>query len=1242
MFKNLDGMILIRKSLKILLLFLGAVLALAAIVGAIAWVRIDQAGGVAGFIEQTLKKQAPGIESRVEEAGLEFQLSATPVLLRARNITLKAEDTGIILPRSEFGFSWQNLITADLIPSEMRVFGLEMEISHGQDGWYAGSTMAMITGLLGNAPPVENAARFSGLGQILISNAKITIGRSAWAGQATDDGVAIPAQAVIEPIEILLRRDARRLLGSVRFDNLTGGRMNMDFVGNAAGSVIDFDITMSGVNLSTIYPYLGVDIPQLREAGRLDGRLAFTIREQRLAMVSGELTAAGGQVDLPGFGGIEYDRLASTFSYDAGQDLLTFQQVEYEHQPAGETEPRQAIFTGQVRDLSLEKPVIFAKVKGSGLPFEEALGLWPNTAEPELRKMITGSVSEGKITSFGLETVGVFNTALQRFDITTLDLIADLRELLFDTGFSSIERLTGRLGSRLELSIGSQGVIDHASAEFLLLDAELKPKGNHEAAELEGIEIRTRLVGNKLQVTRAAIDARHLGQLVLVGQMELQDDWHPHRLDISLKAEQIDKDFMTSLWPSGIRPQTRAWVEERVDGGVINGLSVNAGFDLPVAEKPKVLYLNGKAEISRSSLTYLRTMPPLRNASAAVSFEGSSLRFDLLSGTVEGLDFDGSRFIIRATDQGPQGDLALIGRGDFSGALHLLDHPRLNLLRPRGLNVTRSQGKVDLTMSMKWLVPPPGKTIEDTGGAEINATATVGNASLDGLPYGIEFSDGSLDMVYAGQKLEINGRGHFNKAPGVVSLTRQRSGEIRMDLALSPSEELTGWLQDRFSMGLGGKTGALIRIDDRDGMDELVLDTRLDLDHASINIERFGLTKLPGEKAVMHARFDIADSRITSIHDIDLESEFLAADGRITFDESGRFLGAFFDHISWPGNDISNMTMERNGENILRVDADARIIDLTPLRREESPGEGMSLIVDLTADRIIMDEKASFSGNVVFTTEADGIGEAELLGNLFLNGKPMLTEGTLKAEFGGGRDMMRGRGLIGGAEADLVLGPGENGGDVLEIYSNNAGQVLKTLNVTDAIRRGQLEMKVIFNPEQDGHYDVLLDLENFNVIEAPRAVRMLSVLSLAGLYSLLEGDGTNFREGSAMISVSPGVQKIHQARGTGEALAVDFVGIVDSDKRELEVSGALLPVYGITKLIGKVPLLREILTGIDNQGLFVTQFNITGPIDDPSSIVNASSIIPGVFRDVFSPDWVNRERERLIGSEENSAAGSAK
>ena len=37
-----------------------------------------------------------------------------------------------------------------------------------------------------------------------------------------------------------------------------------------------------------------------------------------------------------------------------------------------------------------------------------------------------------------------------------------------------------------------------------------------------------------------------------------------------------------------------------------------------------------------------------------------------------------------------------------------------------------------------------------------------------------------------------------------------------------------------------------------------------------------------------------------------------------------------------------------------------------------------------------------------------------------------------------------------------------------------------------------------------------------------------------------------------------------------------------------------------------------------------------GKYEDPDVTVNASSLAPGLLRDLFSPDWLIKERERIF------------
>ena len=1222
----------------VVLLFVGITIG----AGYSAWQNIEARGGLKSILQEALSDEAAEIISTIDETSLSFRLSTAPLRLKAKNIKLTAKDTSLTLPQSEFGFSLYNLMTRNFVPSDMKMSGLEIEISHGREGWHAGPSMALITSLMReNAANASDSSALASIKNIYIGNARVIINREI---QGRNDLTA--GQIILEPIGISLKHAKNRIKGSISVNNPEGGEVVIDFDGDETGRTINFSTMISNIDMDMIYPYLGLNIPEIADLGSIDGRLTMSVDGREITSFSGDLVTKNGKTVLPSIGKVSYSDASILFAYDTVKETLSISNFDMNAVKLGQDDGQVATgkinFSGQIRQPLSQKPVVIAKLLGSGIPLERMLSAWPEGNNSELRSKILSTFQGGIVQSFGLNMVGVLYREQSLFDISSIDVVAELNTIRFETGFASVENIVGTLGSRLELSVGAQGKIDHASADFLLRDAKLLAKNSDRVVDLEGIELRANLKGNVLTLTRGAIDAKGLGQMAMIAKMEIDQDWHPHRVDMSIKAEQIDKDFLISLWPETMRNRTRSWIADRIHGGQINGLNMNLGVDIPREENAELIYLDGRARVVNAEMTYMEGMPVISDLQAPLTFEKSFLRADIEAGLIAGVDVAGSRVIIRKNEQGPMVDVAVLSEGPFLGAVKLLDSPRLGLLKQAGLNVTEATGDMNATVSLKWQIPQAGQSIDDVGGIDINVAANVIDASMNGLPQGLKLTNADADVIMANNVLTLSGRGNFDNASGLINLVYDKKRNIDLQVKMVKSEEMTAIIREASGIDLMGATGGVVSAKRAAGQDKIQMKAEIDFTDAAINLDRFGLTKLPGEDATLTGDFVISEGLLREVSALDLESEFLSVKGDANFDESGQFLGAFFDEVAWPGNDISQITIERNEDNVLRIAADAKIIDLTPLRREESPGEGLSLVVDLTANRIVLDEQVSLSGNVTLETKEDGTGVAKFLGSLFLNGKPYMTESTLTAMFGSGDDLMEGRGLIGGAEASLTLSPSEDGGQLLVLRSDNAGQVLKTLNIIDAIRSGKLYMVAEFHPDAAGHATVNFELEDFKVIEAPTAVRMMSVLSLAGLYSLIEGDGTHFNLGHAHIETFADKQIIHQARATGDALAVDLVGVVYPEQRALEVSGALLPIYGITKLIGKVPLLSEILTGVDNSGILVTQFTIDGSFDDPETSINFSSIVPGVFRDVFSPNWISKERERLIGNGalDNATAGN--
>jgi len=62
----------------------------------------------------------------------------------------------------------------------------------------------------------------------------------------------------------------------------------------------------------------------------------------------------------------------------------------------------------------------------------------------------------------------------------------------------------------------------------------------------------------------------------------------------------------------------------------------------------------------------------------------------------------------------------------------------------------------------------------------------------------------------------------------------------------------------------------------------------------------------------------------------------------------------------------------------------------------------------------------------------------------------------------------------------------------------------------------------------------------------------------------------------------------------------------------------VVPAYTINRIIGQIPLLGQILTGGDNEGMFAATYSLKGPLADPEVSVNPlSALAPGLLRKFF-------------------------
>ena len=548
-------------------------------------------------------------------------------------------------------------------------------------------------------------------------------------------------------------------------------------------------------------------------------------------------------------------------------------------------------------------------------------------------------------------------------------------------------------------------------------------------------------------------------------------------------------------------------------------------------------------------------------------------------------------------------------------------------------------GVADVTVKASF---PTGRKLT-RGDVTVDTDFVIQDGRFEGLPVLGIATNAELVGHFSDGGTEMSGTATLFGAPVDFVVNEDRIADTLSVRANAPSAPgLAKMMAGTTGLDIKGSLGGNITLATGSALSDFEIELGVDLAETSIEVPSIGWVKLPAEPGKASMRLVLKEGIPVAIEDIDIAAGSLAVVGRASLvpsDDNGPEIeAASFRRLAWPGNDIGMLELTRGDDGNWLITAEAELIDLVPLRRNRGLGEGRPVGFDILAQKIIVGDGISLSGHISGSKKSAGGGEASFSGNLSHRNRTLISEGEMQMSFGQAGDFLNGVGVVGGAETTLTYSAAEGEVPELTMATQNGGGALSGLQVTDTIRSGEMFLRTTY---VDGfeNFDTTIRITNFTVVEAPRAIRAFSVLAPTGLYNLVEGEGTAFEWGEALIERRGSQVNLKQVTGKGQAVSVAFVGRYDRETREVDVSGNLVPASFFSQIIGAIPLVGEILTGVDNAGLFVTQFSMTGNIDDPDSSVTAASIVPGVLRDLFSPAWIRREGDRILGPDANGANG---
>ncbi|MDX8451642.1 DUF3971 domain-containing protein [Mesorhizobium sp. VK9D] len=676
----------------------------------------------------------------------------------------------------------------------------------------------------------------------------------------------------------------------------------------------------------------------------------------------------------------------------------------------------------------------------------------------------------------------------------------------------------------------------------------------------------------------------------------------PPGVSLSLNVHDMPVSHVKQLWPWFSARNARLWVLGNLFGGTVT--DANLQFQVVPGRLGNGVPLTGdevfgRFQIEGSRFDTAGRIPPVRDAVGVVAFHGNDVDIALSSGSVympsgRTVAASGGTLTIKNANRPIViGGLDIDVAGEAPAIAELASYEPINAMRHVGLAPEDLSGTVsghvraDIpltrgmdTSTLDWLVSLDyqdlslAKPFEDQTVTDATGSITVGpkqavisaDAKLNGIP-------AELDLV---EPLADDGPARSRKVALVLDdKTRNASMPGLSDL-------------------LSGTIKVAI---DKSG--EGAQQVSADLTNARLDIPWAGWSKGAGIPAKV--TFDMAKSGgTTTLTNFDLGGKSFSIDGSVTL-VNGALSAARFSKVALNRGDDVAVSVKRAGKSYA-VDVSGASLD------------ARSLIKQFTSD---VDTATKGAGSDAISVSADVASLTGFHDEVLSN---------LKLEYSAAGSRVNGLNVTAAANSGAAIAINNTtseGGRVLSVKSADAGAILRFLNVYEHMEGGAITLSL--SGAADGPMKGQVDASNFYVVNEPRLASIVSTTPAGDTRSLNEAvkgkidtSKVKFERGFAEIDKGSGYLKLANGLLRGPRIGTTFQGTLYDPNNNMDMTGTFMPVYGLNRIFGELPLFGPLLGNGRDRGLIGVTYRLRGNANKPTLNINPLSVVaPGIFRSIF-------------------------
>jgi len=659
---------------------------------------------------------------------------------------------------------------------------------------------------------------------------------------------------------------------------------------------------------------------------------------------------------------------------------------------------------------------------------------------------------------------------------------------------------------------------------------------------------------------------------------------------------EVTPAMVVKYWPPELGAGARNFVRDSVLQGSATGgeVAVNIRQDsfsqgFLADESLLATFAATGAEVK-----FLEDLPSISAASGTGRLTGNSISIDLAEGMFGTWTLSEGTFELPAFN--PKGGEYRVygkGSGPVAEMVAMVFDTRLNLREKTGFTPEDLSGIGDMTIELF-------RPALDNVAYEKNRFTVTGRVREGGLKqtlYGFDMTgmSGRVDMDQ--NTLAVAGFGQLGPLP-VQFTWRDTFTDAASPSSISASAIVDPDVLNRFGvLGRAYLTGEIpVEVQAlANGRDLASADIALDLQGARIDVSEIGWVKPSGQPARASITYRPTEGRQSA--SAKLVAEDASFDGDLSLGKRNRIESADVRRLFLDGRADVSGTIRRAPSGALTVNLSGPFLDASEATAGlggagGSNGTGLKGDITLNADvdRLRVRDGFDVTGaKVSLVSATDGVKSFSASGQT-------ITKDSIDIKY----------------DNSQASRPA-----TISIQSDNAGFLTEALIGSDVLEGGDISVTGTF-AKADRPTQLLVDIRDSRLRDAPFLTQILSIASLRGLADNLAGEGVFFSRIEVPLTIAGGRYQISGGRAQGPAMGMTTNGWIATDGSGIRLDGVLVPSFGVNSALGGIPIIGDLFVSREGEGVFSITYGVRGSLEQAQVSVNPlSAITPGILRRIF-------------------------